>query len=104
MAVYQAQDNTFDALIASGVSVIDFYSTHCGPCRMVLPKLLQLETQMPFINLIKVNTDDCPTLTDRFRIVGVPTVYLCKDGKMEEYQGILEIDPLQKALAKLLYE
>lgn len=104
MAIYQAQDDTFDALVASGVSVVDFFSTHCGPCRMLLPRLMQLETMMPFIDLVKVNTDECPELTERFRIAGVPTVYLCKDGKMEEYMGHLELEPLQAAVAKLLYE
>lgn len=104
MAVFNAQDETFDTLIAQGVGIVDFYSTHCGPCRLLLPKLLQIEAQMPFIRLIKVNTDHCPQLTERFQIAGVPAVYLFKDGTMQEYQQIMDQEPIQRTLAKLLYE
>ena len=104
MAVLLAQDQTFDQMIAEGVSIIDFYSTHCGPCRLLLPTLMELEAQMPFIKLIKVNTDECPQLAERFKIRSLPTVYLCKDGQMKEYHNYLELEYLQEALAKLLYE
>lgn len=104
MAVLLAQDQTFDEMIASGVSIVDFFSTHCGPCRVLLPKLLEIEAQMPFINLVKVNTDHCPVLAERYMISALPTVYLCKDGNMREYQGLLEIADIQQAVAALLYE
>lgn len=104
MAVYVAQDDTFDCLTAGGVGIIDFYSTHCGPCRVLLPKLMQIEAQMPFIQLVKVNTDHCPQLTERYHIAGVPAVYLFKDGVFQEYHGIMDAEPIQKELAKLLYE
>ena len=104
MAVLIAQDDSFNGMIAESTGIVDFYSTHCGPCRVLLPKLLQIEAQMPFIRLVKVNTDDCPELAERFHIVGLPTVYLFKDGIMQEYHGILEQESIQTALAKLLYE
>ena len=104
MAVVTAQDDTFDSLIAEGIGIVDFFSTHCGPCRVLLPKLLQIEAQMPFIQLVKVNTDHCPQLTERFHIAGVPAVYLFKDGVMREHHGFMDIDAIQKDLAMLLYE
>lgn len=104
MAVLLAQDTTFDEMIQEGVSIVDFYSTHCGPCRLLLPTLLELEAQMPFIHLIKVNTDHCPILAEKYMIRSLPTIYLCKDGNMMEYHGYLELEALQEALAKLLYE
>jgi len=104
MAVFNAQDDSFGGMIAEGTGIVDFYSTHCGPCRVLLPKLLQIEAQMPFIRLVKVNTDDCPELAERFHIAGVPAVYLFKDGILQEYQGMMEQEPIQTALAKLLYE
>lgn len=104
MAVFTAQDDTFDGMVSGGIGIVDFYSTHCGPCRVLLPKLLQIEAQMPFIQLVKVNTDHCPQLTERFHIAGVPAVYLFKDGVMREYHGFMETEEIQKELAKLLYE
>jgi len=104
MAVHIASDETFDELIAEGVSIVDFFSTHCGPCRALLPTLMEIEAELPFINLVKINTDDCPQLADRFMISTLPTIYLAKDGVMTEYKGLLEFEPLSEAVAALLYE
>ena len=104
MAVYQATDETFDGMIAQGVSIVDFFSTHCGPCRVLLPVLMGIEAELPFINLVKVNTDLCPKLAERFLIRSLPTVYLCRDGEMKEYFGSRDADSLKEALGELLYQ
>lgn len=104
MAILQATDDNFKSLVETGVSIVDFYSTHCGPCRALLPKLMQVETELPFINLVKVNTDDCPKLAGEFKIELLPTIYLCKDGSMKEYNGLAEVDDIRSALGELLYE
>ncbi len=104
MAVRQATDASFSELIREGVCVVDFYSTHCGPCRLLLPKLMNLEAEFPFIQLIKVNTDECPGLATEYKIYTLPTVYLCKDGRMDEYKGALDPESLRQAVGKLLYE
>lgn len=104
MAVYEGNDANFRELIANGVSIVDFYSTHCGPCRVLLPVLLQLEAELPFINLVKINTDHCPKLAAEFQIIGLPTIYLCKDGVLEEYSGMSDLNHLRQAVGKILYE
>ncbi len=104
MAVILATDESFHQDIAQGVSLVDFYSTHCGPCRVLLPKLMEIETELPFINLVKVNTDDCPQIAEEFRILAVPTIYLAKDGQMTEYQHAFDPDGIKEALGALLYE
>ncbi len=104
MAVIEARDDNFDELIENGVSIIDFYSTHCGPCRALLPMLLEVEGDLPFINLIKVNTDFCPELTDRFQIMSLPTLYLAKDGKTRFFDDTRDEDGLKQAIGEMLYE
>lgn len=102
--VYEANDDNFHGLISEGVAIVDFYSTHCGPCRVLLPQLMQLENELPFIHLIKLNIDFCPKTAEEFRVSAVPTLYFCKDGQMHEYNGEYEIDPIRSALGQLLYE
>lgn len=104
MAVLQITDDTFDGVVRDGICIVDFYSTHCGPCRVLLPQLLRLEADMPFINLVKVNTDDCLALAQRFHIAAVPTIYLGKDGCLQEYYGELSYEGILQALGKLIYE
>ena len=104
MAVSVATDRNFDSLIANGVCLIDFYTTHCGPCRVLLTKLLELEGKYPFFRLVKVNLDNCPELSKRFLIEFTPTVYLSKDGHLEEYRGLTDKNSLAHALGELYYE
>lgn len=104
MALLQATDENFNELKKDGIAIVDFYSTHCGPCRLLLPTLLKIESEMPFIKLIKVNTDNCPKLAEEYKIYSLPTVYLAKDGNMMEYQQGLDEDKIKQALGALLYD
>jgi len=102
--VIEAKDETFHELIQEGVCIVDFYSTHCGPCRAVTAMLLKLEADFPFISVVKVNTDYCPKLAEEYQISALPTIYFVKDGEMKEYQGVMQIFGLEEKLSKLLYE
>lgn len=104
MAVLQATDENFQELKREGISIIDFYSTHCGPCRLLLPVLLKIETELPFINLIKVNTDECPRLAAEYKISNLPTVYFSKDGEMQEYQQGYDEEAMKQKIGTLLYQ
>lgn len=104
MAILQATDENFQDLKRDGIAIIDFYSTHCGPCRVLLPVLLKIENDLPFVNLIKVNTDECPKLAAEYKIFAVPTIYLSKDGEMKEYQRGYEEDAIKQEIGALLYQ
>ncbi len=104
MSISIATDRNFDSLIAKGVSLVDCFTTHCGPCRVLMTTLLELEGKYPFFQLVKVNLDDCPELSRRLLIEFTPTVYLCKDGEMKEYQGSIDKNSLAHALGELYYE
>lgn len=104
MALLQATDENFNELKKDGIAIVDFYSTHCGPCRLLLPTLLKIESDMPFIKLIKVNTDECPRLAEEYKIYSLPTVYLSKDGNMAEYQQEYDEDIIKQAIGALLYD
>ena len=104
MSVSIATDQNFDSLIAKGVSIVDCYTTHCGPCRVLLTTLLELEGKYPFFQLIKVNLDNCPKLAERFLIEFTPTLYLSKDGKLNEYRGSTDKNSLAHAIGELYYE
>lgn len=54
-----ATDDNFKELISEGVCIVDFCGTHCGPCRSLYPHLLEIETKVPFIHLVKTNIDIC---------------------------------------------
>lgn len=104
MAILEANDRTFDEMIQSGVAIVDFSATHCGPCRALWPRLVKLESEMPFINLIHINVDQAPGLAERYHISALPTIYLCKEGEMREVSNGQDVDVLREQLGELLYE
>ena len=57
MAVLHLTKENFDASIAEGKVIVDFWATWCGPCRMQAPILEQFDVQMGGnVKVCKVST------------------------------------------------
>lgn len=63
-------------------TVIDFYATWCGPCKMIAPLFDQLKTKYDGrMNFVRVDVDEESEQAERYRIEAMPTfVFLDKDG------------------------
>lgn len=73
--------NDFDETVKSGTSVVDFWASWCGPCRMLTPILEELDSEMSDINFYKVDADSNEDLVRKYDIKSIPTVLIIKDGK-----------------------
>lgn len=71
----------FDSAVASGVSVIDFWATWCGPCKMLTPILQELSNEMTDVKFYKVDADENSDLARKFEVRSIPTVIVIKDGQ-----------------------
>lgn len=80
----------FDAAVASGVSVVDFFAEWCGPCHEMAPVLDALaEEKGGEAKFFKVDVDEAQDLAVRFGIMSIPTVFVLKDGKLAaQFVGI----------------
>ena len=74
----------FNEIIKSSVpTLVDFYATWCGPCRAMHPVLDQLKNDLgDQVRVLKIDVDKNPDVADKFKIRGVPTFMLFKDGEI----------------------
>lgn len=75
--------NEFNEMIAgSKPTLVDFFATWCGPCKMQGPILEQVKNEVgDAANVIKIDVDRNPQLSAQYRIQSVPTLIMFKDGE-----------------------
>jgi thioredoxin 1 len=98
-------DASFDAqvLARAGVSVIDFWSASCIPCKQMTRLLQQVAVEIPADVLIgQVDADHNPALVERYGVRSLPTLLLFKDGALKETRtGIDRKQVIKKAIESL---
>lgn len=91
MAVKVLTKDNFDAETASGVSLVDFWASWCGPCRMMSPVVDGLSEKVERLNVCKVNVDDEPDLADRFGIDMIPALIFIKTVRKQTDSSALQV-------------
>jgi thioredoxin 1 len=66
-----------------GLTIVDFWATWCGPCRMIAPILEQLSTEYEGkVKVTKLDVDANIKTGSRFNVRSIPTLLFFKDGKV----------------------
>lgn len=67
-----------------GLSMVDFWATWCGPCRMVAPIVEELaeEYQDKGLKVAKMDVDANPSTSARLGIRSIPTILFFKGGSL----------------------
>jgi thioredoxin 1 len=88
---------------ASVPVIIDFWSEHCGPCKMLAPVLDEVAVQVgDTAKVTKVDVMAHRDLAMRFGIRAVPTLIFMKDGEVKETKtGIMMKDAIVQKLQSL---
>ena len=99
MAQMLNNDN-FNTSIESGVCVVDFFATWCGPCKMLTPIFESLSKEMSDkVDFAKIDIDRSLEVAQEYEIVSVPTMIIFKNGK--EVQRIVGFVPKEQIKSKI---
>lgn len=87
---------------APGVSVVDFWAEWCGPCKALGPHVDALAEEFQGrATVYKLNVDENPGASAAFRIRGIPTVLIFKDGKVvDQIVGSVSREALRGAIER----
>lgn len=100
MAVNHLSNANFDSVTGEGLSLVDFWATWCGPCRMQAPIIEELDAALgDKVKVCKVDVDQEPELARRFGIMSIPTLVSIENGTVKEKRvGVQNLEQLKQML------
>ncbi len=100
----EVQTVEFNELAGEGVVLADFFSTTCGPCKMLSFVLNDVEKALgDKVKILKVDFDKNKDLTEKYAVKGYPTIIILKDGvEVKRMTGLQQKPALIKAIEEQL--
>jgi len=95
--IRQVTDETFEEIVLKSErpTVVDFWAVWCGPCKMVAPEMEKLAAKYDGkVDVVKVDVDANPRLSQAFNIMSIPTIAYFKPGATP--QGVVGFRPLEQ--------
>ncbi|MBD5335153.1 MAG: thioredoxin [Duncaniella sp.] len=90
--------NDFEKIINSDKpTLVDFFATWCGPCKMQSPILDELKNKVgDAANIVKVDVDRNPDISAKYQIRSVPTIIIFKNGEPQwRASGLQQLEVLE---------
>ena len=100
--IKHATDDTFETMVLNNDKpvVVDFWAAWCGPCKMVAPEMEKLaEKYDGSIDVVKVDVDANPRLSQAFRIMSIPTIAFFP-GEGKQPMGVMGFQPADQLEAR----
>ena len=81
MATVNLTEDTFEAAVTGeGITLVDWWASWCGPCRMFAPVFEAASEQHTDIVFAKVDTEAERNLAGSAAIMSIPTLMAFRDG------------------------
>ena len=99
----QLNQAEFEGAIGSGISVVDFFATRCGPCKMIAPYLEEMDEKTgDSVAFYKIDVDQERQLAASQDITAMPTLKIFKDGAVIQTIVGADLEGLWKGIQNAL--
>lgn len=105
MEIKITDSNFEEEVLKSDIPVlVDFYADWCGPCRMMAPVVSELaKAYEGKCKVGKCNTDENRELTNKYRIMSIPTIIIFKNKEAAVTSvGAVSKSELEEKIAQVL--
>ena len=93
--------NNFDAAIAKGTAIVDFYADWCGPCKIMAPAFEKVAGKISGVKFAKLNVDGNQEIAGRYGVMSIPTTIVFKNGVVKDlHTGALSEKEISKLVEK----
>ena len=71
----------YDETVKEGFWIADFYTSVCGPCKLIDRIISEIVEENPDINWAKCNLENDWDMMERYNVPGTPTLIFYLDGE-----------------------
>lgn len=86
MSVIQVTTDNFEqeVLKSDKITLVDFWASWCGPCKMLSPIVDEVALSHPEIKVCKVNVDEEPSLAQEYNVMSIPMLFVFENGSVKQ--------------------
>jgi len=79
--VIEVNSETWNIVLEAKFAIVDFYADWCSPCKKLAPIVEELAKDNPTLKVFKLDIDNSRDIYVKYRVMGIPTLILFKEGK-----------------------
>ena len=100
----ELSEKQFDSFIQKPVAVVDFFADWCMPCLMMAPVIEEMSEKFKGrIAFAKLNVDDNQKLSQKFKVMSIPTLIVFKKGEEAgRLIGSIQAEALEERIKKIV--
>lgn len=97
----ELNEQNYERAISNGITVVDFWTEWCGPCKMLSPTIDALSKEITGVKFAKVDGDREARLAMAVGVQSVPTIIVYKDGvEIVRNSGFINKSGLKRLIDK----